>query len=70
LRNSGRGNLEVLVHLGGLALFFGLVFALWTGALLLHEQPLLILLLPCVLLGFVHVQNLVQKIKMAVIGMR
>jgi len=70
LRNSGRGNLEVLVHVGGLALFFSFIISIWTGALIFHEQPLLILLLPCLLLGFVHVQNLLQKIRLAVIGMR
>ncbi|VVB57334.1 Glutathione-regulated potassium-efflux system protein KefB [uncultured archaeon] len=68
LRNSGRMGIEGLVHFGASILFAGLLMAVWLAALLLSERSLLILLAPLLLLGFVHLKTLAERLRIAALG--
>lgn len=68
LRNSGRTGIEALVHFGGLLLFAFLVFAVGMGSIALREYTLLILLIPLLMLGFVHARTLVSRLRIAAFG--
>jgi hypothetical protein len=68
LRNSGRAGIEALVHFGCLLLFACLLFAVVFGSLALRESTLLILLIPVLMLGFVHAHTLVSRLRIAAFG--
>lgn len=66
LRNSGRTALEMTMHLTGVVFFVFIAAAAGMASIFLHQPSILILLLPVVILGAVHVIAIVSHMHRAV----